>query len=279
MQKPAAVTGIAYIQFLSIWSMFKTYDTPLVGRSPLYLGSWLPPHLQWAYHGIEVLVTIIATVGLILGRNGSRWLLLLGALVGWIAAAPVRNMQGIPLYLTSLLVGTIVLGLLFLAPSARAYFSLPRTEKAPISLRRFVAAVFYAICALNVYSFSLFDFVRHSPLWLSLTLSLALSLPCLLLGMVARWNVAVACRDSATVMIATALFLTFQFLAKTLSIYTVSPESLALVNFKEALSVTSIAAVIGLALARMSIRSSPHARLRGKTETAAQRVKDAASGA
>ncbi len=261
MQKPAVVTGIAYIQFLAIWNLVKMYDTPLVGRSPLFLGSWLSPHDQWAYNSIAVLVTILVTVGLILGRNWSRWLLLMGALAGWLATIPVRDMQGIPQYLLSLLFGSIILGLLFLAPSARVYFSLPQTQKTPISVRGFIATVFYAICALNLYSLSLFAFIGNTPLWLSLALCFALSIPCLLLGMAVRWNLAVACRDGATVLLAMALFLTFQLFAKTLSLCVVSPESLGLIDFKSALTVTVALAALGLWLARASVnrkaRQSP----------------------
>lgn len=262
MQKPAAVTGIAYIQFLTIWNMIKTFDTPLVGRTPLYLGSWLSPHGQWAYYRIEVIVTIIATVGLILGRNGSRWLLLIGALAGWIVAVPVRNMQGIPLYLASLLFGSILLSLLFLAPSARLYFSLPRTAKAPLSLRGFFAGVFYAICALALYSCSLFVFMDKSPLLLTMIVLLGLPLPCLLLGMAVRRNSPIAYREGAIVLIATALFLMFQFLAKGFLLCIASPESLALVDFKQALGIAFMVAALGLGLARASVRRSQRHRIR-----------------
>lgn len=262
MRKPAAVTGIAYIQFLTIWNMIKTFDTPLVGRTPLYLGSWLSPHGQWAYYRIEVIVTVIATVGLMLGRNGSRWLLLIGALAGWIVAVPVRNMQGIPLYLASLLFGSILLSLLFLAPSARLYFSLPRREKAPISLRGLFAGVFYATGALIIYSLTLFCFLNRSPLWLTLIVLLGLPVPFLSLGMVVRKNLSVAYREGAIVLVATALFLLFQFLAKGFLLRIASPESLALVDLEQALGVAVIVAALGLGLARASMHLGRRDRIR-----------------
>lgn len=262
MRKPAAVTGIALIQFLTIWNMFKMFDTPLVGRTPLYLGSWLSPHLQWTYYCIEVPVTIIATVGLILGRSGSRWLLLAGALAGWIVAAPVRDMQGIPLYLASLLFGSIVFSLLFLAPSARIYFSLPRREKAPISLRGFFAGVFYATGALIIYTLSLFCFLNRSPLWLTLIVLLGLPVPFLSLGIVVRKNWPAAYREGAIVLVATALFLIFQLLAKGLLLRIASPESLALVDLEQALGVAIIVAALGLGLARASVRLGRRDRIR-----------------
>lgn len=256
MQKPASVTGIAYIQFLTIWSMVKMYDTPLVGKAPLYLGSWLSPHVQWAYCAIEVLITTLATMGLFLGHNWARWLLLVGALVGWVVAFPVRDMHGIPLYLISLLFGSILFYLLFLARSARVYFSLPRGKKASLSLRGFIGAVLYANCALSIYSFSLFAFTNRTPFGLPLALTgfLIVSLPCLLLGMAARWNFVTVFRDAATVLIATALFLTFQLLARTLLLSVMSPESLPLVDFKPAVFITVVVGVLVVVLARASVR-------------------------
>lgn len=257
LKKPAFITGIAYVYALTLWSMIKTFDTPLVNRAPLYLGSWASPHLQWDYYTIATLIVAFVTIGLFLGHGWPRWLALAGTVAGWAVSLPLHDTRGIGLYTVSVAAGAIVLGLLFLAPSARAYFS--RKSQANVSpsmrlrARAFVATLFYVVGALAIYSAVLDGFVHIGKLWLTFAAILVISLPCLLLGMVARGNIASAYRDSATVLIATALASLLAVFASVVFIHSTRPASLALVDFSQPIVAAGIA-LIGYLLARVSKR-------------------------
>ncbi|KVC48061.1 hypothetical protein WI72_30510 [Burkholderia ubonensis] len=240
------------MQLLMFSSSIKLYDTPYINKVPLITGSWLSIHAQWSYQTIQTLITALVTVGLFLGHDWARWLLLAAIPAGWAIAIPLGDTKGVPVYLMSVLTGSIVLGMLFLTPAARAYFSRRREARALFSLRGLFAGALHAFCAINTYLMLMDRFMNRADLLTTIAVLAGLSFPVLLLGMTARWNITAACRDGATTLIATTLFLALLFLGAVISMRAVSPGSLSVFDLKAAPIITAIIAMLGFVLASIS---------------------------
>lgn len=243
------------MQFLSIVSMLKSFeifDTPHPNMPPLYVGSWLSSDGQWTYYTFQPLLVGLVMVGLFLGSNWSRWLLLVNMLASSIVAIPVRDARGIPFFIMSLLVGTIIFGMLFLAPTARAYFARPRCTGPLGSWRRLVSAGTHFFCCWLADRVLMDRFTNKISVATAVIALAVFALPALILGMVARWNVVIACRDGATVLIAISLFFAIFFLGSVASLHFTGPELLPRLDSKFTPIIIAIIGLLGLALLRVS---------------------------
>lgn len=249
MQRPAFISGITYIQFLTVISMISTFDGPYAGRIPLYIGSLLSIHAQWRYYAFLLLFVAFATVGLALGRNWSRWIILVTEIAGWMISAPIRSTQGIISFLVYLVLGATFLGMLFGLPAARVYFARSRQERPSFSLRGLFVIVLHTACAWITYRVLLSRFTNGVSFTTTVLTLAAFSLPALLLGMVVRWNITTACRDGATVLIATSLFLGIMFLGSAISVHSSNPGLLSMFDWKDAPAITAATAIVGATLA------------------------------
>ncbi|WP_336817014.1 hypothetical protein [Burkholderia gladioli] len=266
MRSPSVVVGIAYVQLLTAVHILKAFDSPHINRIPLYIGSPLPVHAQWTYMASLLPVAVVAGVGLVLGKAWVRWILAATILATAAFTIPVQNAQGIYSYVLALLIGLTILALLFLAPSARTYFAHPRAAKRSFSVRDLFARAMFAFCAVNTSLILADRFASKVEFPTTIAVLAILSLPVLVLGIIARWDITVACRDAATVLLSTALFLACRFLLVAAYVHVSNPTALPLTIRIDSVILTSAIAVLGLLLSRVSV----HRASRSQPLTAAE---------
>jgi hypothetical protein len=229
MRRPSVIAGIAYVQLLAAVHILKAFDSPYLNRIPLYVGSPLSVHAQWTYMASLLPVAVAVGVGLVLGKAWVRWILVGTILTTAAFTIPVQNAQGIYSYVLALLIGATILAPLCLAPSARAYFAHPRAAKRSLSLRDLFARAMFIFCAVNT-SFILADrFASKVELSTTIAVLAILSLPALVLGTVARWDITAACRDAATALLSTTLFLACRFLLVATYVHVSNPTGFPLI--------------------------------------------------
>jgi hypothetical protein len=252
MRRPSIVTGIAYVQLLTAVHILKAFSSPYINRIPLYIGSPFSVHTQWTYMASLSPVAAVVGIGLVLGKNWARWLLAAMVVTTSVFTIPTQNAQGIYSYALSMLMGLTLLALLFFAPSARAYFGRPRDAKRSFSLRSLFAGAMFAFCAVNTSLVLKDRFASRVELLTTAAVLAVLSFPALLLGIVTRWDITSACRDAATVLLSTALFLACRFLFVTVYVHTSIPGTFPLIAAQDSVILTAVVALLGVLLARVS---------------------------
>jgi len=252
MHRPSIVTGIAYVQLLSALHILKAFDGSYTNRIPLFIGSPFSVHTQWTYLAILLPVTVVVGIGLVLGKKWARWLLAAMVVATAAFTIPTQNAQGVYLYALTLLMGAALIALLLFTPSARAYFGRPRDANRSFSLRNFVAGAMFAFCAVNTALILKDRFASQVGLLTTAAVLAFLSFPALLLGMVIRWDITSACRNAATVLLSTALFLTCRFLLVAVYVNTSQPGTFPLTVELDSVILTAVVALLGIMLAKLS---------------------------
>lgn len=252
MHRPSIITGIAYVQMLTAVHILKAFGGPYTNRIPLYIGSPFSVHTQWTYMASLLPIAAVVGVGLVLGKNWARWMLAAMVVTTSVFTIPTQNAQGIYSYALSVLMGLTLLALLFCAPSSRAYFGRPRDAKQSFSLRNLFAGAMFSFCALNTSLILKDRFASKVELLTTAAALAVLSLPALLLGIVARWDITSACRDAATGLLSTALFLACRFLIVTVYAHTSNPRAFPLAAQQDSVILTAVVALLGVLLATVS---------------------------
>lgn len=254
MRRSSVIAGIAYVQLLTTVHILKAFDSPYINRVPLYIGSPLSVHAQWTYMASLLPVAVVVGVGLVLGKAWIRWILAATILATAAFTIPVQNAQGIYSYVLALLIGSTILALLFLVPSARTYFAHPRAAKRSLSVRDLFVRAMLAFCAVNTSLILADRFAGKVELSTTIAVLAILSLPALVLGIVARWHITTACRDAATVLLSTALFLACRFLLVAAYVHVSNLTAFPVAMQIDSVILTFVIAVLGLLLSRMSVR-------------------------
>jgi hypothetical protein len=188
----------------------------------------------------------------VLGKNWARWLLAAMVVTTSVFTIPTQNSLGIYSYALSVLIGLMLLALLFFTPSARSYFGRPRDTKRSLSLRDLFAGAMFAFCAVNTSLILKDRFASKVELLTTSAVLAVLSLPALLLGIAARWDITSACRDAATVLLSTALFLVCRFLLVIAYVHTSNSGTFPLFVSLDSVIFTAVVALLGGLLARVS---------------------------
>jgi hypothetical protein len=253
MRRPSVIAGIAYVQLLTAVHILKAFDSPYINRVPLYIGSPLSVHAQWTYMASLLPVAVVVGVGLVLGKAWIRWILAVTILATAAFTIPVQNAHGIYSYVLALLIGFTILALLFLAPSARTYFAHPRAAKRSLSVRDLFARAMFAFCAVNTSLILADRFAGKVEFSTTIAVLAILSLPALVLGIVARWHITTACRDAATVLLSTVLFLACRLLLVAAYVHVSNLTAFPVAMRIDSAILTFVIAVLGLLLSRMSV--------------------------
>lgn len=266
MRRPAIITAIAYVQLLAAVDILKAFDSPYRNRIPLFTGSALSVHAQWTLLATLLPAAVIIGAGFAPGKGWSRWLLAATIIVIAALTVPIRQAQGIYSYLLLLLLGVTLATLPFSSGSSRAYFDRTLRVKRALSLRGLFAKAMFAFCAVNTSLILRDRLMNNVDLLTAIAVLCGLSLPALVLGAVARWDIVAACRNAATALLSAALFVACRFLFVTTYVYTSDPETFPVTIRNDSLIFIGAIAVLGLMLARISANRA----LKAQSPSAAQ---------
>lgn len=249
MKRPAFITGIAYIHLITVLLVAWSFQSEIVEKMPLFIGSALPVVMQWRWALIQLLLTAVLVIGLFLGHKWARWLLLATAIAGWAVAMPVRNASALPCYFIQLSYSIVILYLLFATPAAKTYFSRDRSRERFFDGRGLVVTLFHIVGIAFAYSYiwglfqNLFSFT-DAAIGMAETPAAAF-----VLGGLSRWNLTAACREVATALLAVGIFFLYLISLSFVQLHFVAPVRIADFDWMHTLLLSILVTCIGMALA------------------------------
>jgi hypothetical protein len=250
MKRPAFITGIAYIYLLCALEMLTVFgQKQYVGKIPLFIGSAFSVAQQWNWCAAQLLLTVVLVLGLLLGHRWSRWLCLAIVIISFSVGLPVRDARGVPGYLVPVAVTVAIVYLLFMAPTAKAYFSRCSSDGRAFNGRELVITSFHIVGAVLIFAAISALFTRYLALSAAMSGLAKLCLPALAIGVLLRWNLTAACRDVATVLIAVVMFFLEYFLVTFVSQQFIYPTWTTYCNWKDSLVLVILVGGIGVMVA------------------------------
>lgn len=244
------VTGLAYLFLTSVMTMFRVYDAKaFIGKFPLYPGSVFPVATQWAWHGIQIALTAVVTVGLFRGWRWARWLAIALFVVVCALSVPLRDVRAMPLYLFVLAFNLVVYALLFFAPGAKVYFSRSTRPDRALTLRGGLSTTLLVFAIFTAHSIgfaALWKQPNAGATWGSIALFLV---PALVFSALTRWDLQRSAREIGAALLAVTAGLASMQVTAFIAVRAGSPVVTLQPGWLHSLLLTIAMGITGLTLA------------------------------
>jgi len=237
--------------------MIRAYDANAsIGRIPLYPGSAFPVADQWTWHGIQIPLTVVVTVGLFRGWRWARWLALAVFVVASVVAAPLWDLRAAPSYVFLLTLNVVAYVLLFLIPGATVYFSRSSRPERAFAWRGALGTTLLIFAIFTAHSIGFASLWKNGSAEYTWGSTAIFLVPTLALSALVRWDLQRSARETAAALMAVTVALaSSQVTAFILVVRGWQPVATLRLGWRHSLLLTVALGFAALALAAWAVRA------------------------